>query len=258
MRSILRRVGWTLIGGGLLILAFLGYQLFVTDLLNSRVQAEARSELDQELADRRVSLPEPETVTVEALPEPETDGATDETPDTTVGPTETTEPEEDEPRVTHVPEEAGEEGSTLGRLVIPEIDVDEVMFEGVSGETLEMGPGHMPGTPVPGQPGNAVVSGHRTTYGRPFYELDLLEAGDTIELETAVGTHVFEVRRAFVVEPTDVWVTEPIPGAWLTLTTCHPRFSAAERLIIQAELVDGPNLEYAQALEDRANAQEVT
>lgn len=234
-----------------MVLAFLGYQLFVTDLLNSRVQAEARAELDDELAERRVSLPAPETVTVEASPDT-TDTTVPETtvPETT-GP-ETTTPDTTVPEVTHVPEEAGEEGSTLGRLVIPALDVDEVMFEGVSRETLKKGPGHMPSTPVPGQPGNAVVSGHRTTYGRPFYDLDLLEEGDRIELETAVGTHVFEVRRTIVVEPTDVWVTEPIPGAWLTLTTCHPHYSAAERLIVQAQLVEGPNLEYAQVLEDQA------
>ena len=59
---------------------------------------------------------------------------------------------------------------------------------------------------------------------------------------TALGVHVYEVKEPpFVVKPTELWVTEPKPGAWLTLTTCHPKFSAAERLIVQAELVSGPN-----------------
>jgi sortase A len=132
--------------------------------------------------------------------------------------------------------------------VIPSIDVDEVIFSGVNADTLKMGPGHMPGTPVPGQPGNAVISGHRTTYGRPFYDLDLLEGGDRIEVETATGRHVYEVRRTLIVAPDDVQVIQPLVGAWLTLTTCHPHFSAAERLIIQAELVEGPNLAYANIL----------
>ncbi|HEX2153074.1 MAG TPA: class E sortase [Acidimicrobiia bacterium] len=239
VRRVVRRVGWGLIWSALLIFAFLGYQLFVTDLLNDRVQAAAEADLAEDLAERREDLPEPEIVTVELPPDDPADTPTSTTPTSTSTTV---------PPVEFSPEEAGEEGSTLGRIAIPSLDVDEVLFEGVTRETLNMGPGHMPWTPVPGQPGNAVISGHRTTYGRPFYDLDKLEMGDRIEVETAVGLHVFEVREIHIVEPTDVWVTEPIPGAWLTLTTCHPRFSAAERLIIQAEMVEGPNLEYASLL----------
>ncbi len=109
---------------------------------------------------------------------------------------------------------------------------------------LRNGAGHMPTTPLPGQPGNSVISGHRTTYGAPFHNLDVLEVGDRIEVETALGVHVYEVRvEPFIVKPTELWVAGPRAGAWLTLTTCHPKFSAAERLIIQAELVEGPNAE---------------
>jgi sortase A len=106
----------------------------------------------------------------------------------------------------------------------------------------------MPWTPVPGQPGNAVVSGHRTTYGAPFFDVDLLEPGDTIEVETVIGRHVYAVRESIIVAPTDVWVTDPRPGAWLTITTCTPRFSARQRLIVFAELVEGPNLAYVASL----------
>ena len=108
-------------------------------------------------------------------------------------------------------------------------------------------------SPLPGQPGNAVISGHRTTYGAPFGDLGDLTAGDRIEVETALGIHTYQVREApercrtdnglCVVKPTDLWVTEPREGAWLTLTTCHPRFSARRRLIVFAELVAGPNAE---------------
>lgn len=244
VRPIIRRLGWALISGALLVFAFLSYQLFVTDLLNDRAQAEAKEALAENLAERRAELPEPQVVTVE-LPDPEEGGPPTTTTSTTA-----------RPRVDYQKEEAGEEGTALGRISIPAIDIDEVMFEGVGGETLKLGPGHMPWTPVPGQPGNAVVSGHRTTYGRPFYDLDLLEVGDRIEVETAVGLHVFEIRETLVVEPTDVWVTEHKLGAWLTLTTCHPHFSAAERLIIQAELVEGPNFDYASLLTQGADGQE--
>lgn len=244
VRPVIRRLGWALISGALLVFAFLGYQLFVTDLLNDRAQAEAKVELADNLTQRRAELPEPEVVTVE-LPDPGESPPTTTTTSTTA-----------RPKIDFQKEEGGEEGSSLGRIAIPAIEIDEVMFEGVGSEALKMGPGHMPWTPVPGQPGNAVVSGHRTTYGRPFYDLDLLEVGDRIEVETAVGLHVFEVRETLIVEPTDVWVTEHKTGAWLTLTTCHPHFSAAERLIIQAELVDGPNYDYASLLTQGTDGQE--
>jgi sortase A len=122
-----------------------------------------------------------------------------------------------------------------------------VVYAGIDRETLQLGPGHFPGTPLPGQPGNAVLSGHRTTYGRPFFDLDLLEPGDTIDVETAVGIHTYTVRESLVVTPFDVWVTEPREGAWLTLTTCHPKFSARERLVVFAELTAGPNFEFVAA-----------
>ncbi len=222
-----------------LVLAFLGYQLYVTDFLNDRVQAEAMASLDAELEARRTQLPAPEPVEV-TVPEEVEEEAEEPEPPTFV-------------RTAFVPESPVPQGEPLGRLTIEAIGVDEVVFEGVDRETLKKGPGHMPWTPVPGQPGNAVISGHRTTYGRPFYDLDQLEIGDRIEVETAVGTHVFEIREIHIVEPDDVWVTEEKAGAWLTLTTCHPHFSARERLVVQAELVDGPNFEYASLL---ARAQE--
>ena len=83
-----------------------------------------------------------------------------------------------------------------------------------------------------------------------FFELNELEPGDEIMVETVVGVHTYVVRETIVVLPSDVWVTNTRPGAWLTLTTCNPRFSARERLVIVAELVDGPNVEYAQAIKD--------
>lgn len=212
--------GWTLLGTSLLIALFLFYQLFVTDLINSRSQEAASEELVVVLAERRDDLVTPSSTTttsqVVAAPEllVEPDVAT---------------------------------GEPFARLVIDRIELDAVVFEGVDRATLKSGPGHMPNTPLPGQPGNAVISGHRTTYGRPFYDLDLLVPGDEIEVETALGISTYAVRDVLIVAPTDVWVANNIDGAWLTLTTCNPRFSAAERLVIQAELVDGPNLEYVEA-----------
>ena len=117
----------------------------------------------------------------------------------------------------------------------------------------------MPWTPYPGQRGNAVISGHRTTWGAPFHELDTLEPGDVIEIETATGTHTDAVRETIIVKPSAIWVTAPdgpsqaglargAQGAWLTLTTCNPKFSARQRLVVFAEMIAGPNYETIQRL----------
>ena len=86
----------------------------------------------------------------------------------------------------------------------------------------------------------------------PIFNLDQLKPGNRIEIETAIGIHVYLVRDSFVVKPADIWVTEDRKGGWLTMTTCNPKFSARERLIITAELVEGPNAAYiGLLLEDR-------
>jgi sortase A len=91
-----------------------------------------------------------------------------------------------------------------------------------------------------------VLSGHRTTYGAPFRELDRLRTGDRITIEVpSWGTTVFEVRSTLIVAPSDVWVASGTGGVRLTLTTCHPAGSDQERLVVQAEAVDGPAARFA-------------
>ncbi len=226
MQRKLQVTGWTFIWLSIFIFGYAGYELFVTDVINSRIQTDAAEGIDGVF--ERATIPTVQEVAVE------------ETPDT------------DERVVEFHSENISAEGVEFGVMRVPRIGLEVVVFSGVSPETLKKGPGHMPGTVLPGQPGNAVISGHRTTYGRPFFDVDQLEPGDRIEIETAIGTHVYELREEwFVVAPTDVWVADPREGAWLTLTTCHPKFSARQRLIVTAELVSGPNLEYVQALEER-------
>ncbi|MGH8915703.1 MAG: sortase [Acidimicrobiia bacterium] len=215
-------LGWALIWSGLFIFGYLGWQLIGTDVINARVQATAQVTLGETLETARQEPPVVEEVE---------DDAGDS--------------------VEFFHEDAPVADTEMAMMTIPTIGLEAVVFEGVESGTLAKGPGHLPGTPVPGQPGNSVISGHRTTHGRPFYDLDRLKPGDRIELETAVGRHVYEVRESFVVEPTDVWVTDDIVGGWLTLTTCNPKFSARERLIVTAELVEGPNLAYVKVLEER-------
>jgi len=128
-------------------------------------------------------------------------------------------------------------GDALTRIVIPTIKVDTVVVEGTGASALRAGAGHYPNTPLPGEEGNVAIAGHRTTYGKPFANLDHLTAGDQIVLETPIGQHVYRVTRPpFVVSNTDFTVISQNPGHTLTLTTCHPKGSARQRLVIKAEM----------------------
>jgi sortase A len=132
-----------------------------------------------------------------------------------------------------------QEGDSLTRLKIPSIDVDVVVVEGTTSDSLRAGAGHYASTPLPCETGNVGIAGHRTTYGRPFNHLDLVKEGDLVILEIPIGTCTYKVtKKPFIVLPTDIWVIGASPNPMLTLTTCHPKGSARERLILQAELVE--------------------
>ena len=132
-------------------------------------------------------------------------------------------------------------GDSLTRIKIPKLDVDVVVVEGISASALRAGAGHYPSTPLPCEDGNVSIAGHRTTYGKPFANLDRLKEGDTVILETPVGSCTYELSRApFVVQPTNLSVVANDPTKrTLTLTTCHPKGSAAQRLIIKATYARG-------------------
>lgn len=126
-------------------------------------------------------------------------------------------------------------GDSLTRIKIPAIDVDVVVVEGTTASALKAGAGHYPSTPLPCEIGNVGIAGHRTTYGRPFHNLDRLKPGDEIILETPLGSCSYKIDRdPFVVPPTDFSVVDPTDTATLTLTTCEPKGSAARRLIVKA------------------------
>src|SRR3954447_2653968 len=131
-----------------------------------------------------------------------------------------------------------ETGDSLTRIKIPSIGLDTVVVEGVTPSALRAGAGHYPTTPLPCEGGNVSIAGHRTTYGRPFGNLDQLKPGATIELTTPIGGCVYQVSKdPFVVAPTDMTVIDPTAERSLTLTTCHPKGSAAQRLVIRATWV---------------------
>lgn len=129
-------------------------------------------------------------------------------------------------------------GDALTRIKIPDLGVDVVVVEGTTQSALRAGAGHYPSTPLPCERGNVAIAGHRTTFGKPFHNLDLLQPGATIILETPIGSCTYKLAKApFVVTPTDTSVIDQTPVPSLTLTTCHPKGSARQRLVVRAELV---------------------
>ncbi|MHB8464945.1 MAG: class E sortase [Acidimicrobiales bacterium] len=134
-------------------------------------------------------------------------------------------------------------GDSLTRLRIPKLGVDVVVVEGTSASALRAGAGHYPDTPLPCDVGNVGIAGHRTTYGKPFNQIDKLSVGDIITLDTPIGSCVYKVSKPpFVVDPNDFSVVAPPPdptARWLTMTSCTPKGSAAHRIVIRSEYVSG-------------------
>ncbi len=136
------------------------------------------------------------------------------------------------------------EGSVLTRIRIPKIKLNVLVVEGTSAAALRAGAGHYAGTPLPGESGNVAIAGHRTTFGRPFNHLDELTRGDEVILETPFKVFHYIVTPAFdghpnpwPVSPENTEVLLDTPGKHLlTLTTCHPKGSARQRLILRLEL----------------------
>lgn len=132
----------------------------------------------------------------------------------------------------------------LTRIMIPAMGTDTIVVEGTSAKALNTGAGHYPNTPLPGEPGNVAIAGHRTTYGKPFANLEILKEGDKVILETPFAKHTYEVISGFgghknpwVVAANDWTVAEQAPESMLTLTTCHPKGSDRQRLVARAKLI---------------------
>ncbi len=126
-------------------------------------------------------------------------------------------------------------GDSLTRIKIPDIGVDVVVVEGTTPSALRAGAGHYSNTALPCDVGNVAIAGHRTTFGKPFANLDRLKPGATIELDTPIGGCVYQVSKdPFTVTPNDLSVLDTSGDRTLTLTTCHPKGSAAQRLVIKA------------------------
>lgn len=144
-------------------------------------------------------------------------------------------------------------GTALVRIAIPSIGVETLVVEGTSPAALRAGAGHYPNTPKPGLDGNSAIAGHRTTYGRPFNRIDEVKPGDAIWVSTPIGDFKYVATgedptpscripkagmAACITDPKDWSVIDQTPNAALTLTSCHPKGSAAQRIVLRAYLAE--------------------
>ncbi len=208
-RALARGAGELLITLGLLVLLFVGWQLWWTDVVSGRDQAATTGRLER--AWRAASGP---TATEPAIKE---QAVADLAPGTAFA-------------VLRVPRF----GAGYARPVL----------QGTDPAQLDEGVGHYPDSAAPGEVGNLALAGHRVTYGKPFGEIARLRAGDAVVVETRTTWFVYRVVRHVVVTPDRVDVVAPVPerpgvaptARMLTMTACHPRFSARERYVVFSQL----------------------
>jgi sortase A len=125
----------------------------------------------------------------------------------------------------------------VGTVTIARLHARFELHEGISAAVLARGPGHYPGTPLPGARGTTAIAGHRVTHTHPFLELNRLRKGDTISIRTAWGTFVYRVYAARIVAPASLWVLRRRPFDQLVLTACHPPRRASLRYVVFARRV---------------------
>lgn len=219
-------IGELLVTAGAVILLFVGYQLFWTGVETAKAQNSIKQELLAKWGDPDEGLGIAPTVAPGEIPssDPVVPG-----PDPGVAPVSL--------------------GEGIGILRIPRFGRDYAwaVVEGVRLSDLARGPGHYPGTAMPGEIGNFAVAGHRATYGEPFAGVEELRLGDKVVVETASTWLTYSIYEIDYPVPIDSsWALEPDPqnlGAeptrsLMTLTTCHPRWASTYRFLVFTELVE--------------------
>jgi LPXTG-site transpeptidase (sortase) family protein len=131
---------------------------------------------------------------------------------------------------------SGKTAQPLGKIIIPSIGLNVVMVEGTGKGDLKVGPGHWPETPLPGEGGNFVVSGHRTTYGAPFFKLNKVEVGDEIDVVLPYAVARYTVTRIAIVLPTQMSDVAQVGKEQISLAACHPIYSAKQRIVVHGDL----------------------
>jgi sortase A len=240
------RLGKALCATGVLVFLFVLYQLWGTGIRTSLAQ----SDLEQQFAQiKREAAP--------AHPPPPSSGSSSTTSTssssstTSTGPAAATHPGS---TTATLPSDVAPVGSTpasrqpVGRIEIPKIGTSYIVVEGTDVDALRLGPGHFTETPLPGQPGNAAIAGHRTTFGAPFNRIDELVPGDPIEVETTQGHFTYRVEDTegtglghHIVDPSQTEILDQHgEDNTLTLMACNPKGYATQRIVVVGKLVDLP------------------
>lgn len=233
MNQVLRVTGELLITLGVIVFLFIAYELWFTGIYTQHAQSTLNHQLQAEWAK---PLPAAPAATSSANASPGAISSTSPGPSPSSVPS--TSPSA--PVAVVLP------GNAIGIIRIPRLgnNYGFAIVEGVSTDDLKKGPGHYPGSAMPGGVGNFVVSGHRTTYLAPFNGLGDVVVGDAIVIETRDTYYTYRVNQTESVLPTDVGVVLPVPEkprakptqALITLTTCNPKYSASHRLIVHGLL----------------------
>ena len=175
-----------------------------------------------------------------AAPEPAAAAAPSATPSTTATPPPP--PPVPAPDLTEQPAE----GVEFARMTIPRLGTDVIdvpVVQGVGDAQLAVGMGHFPDSALPGQAGNFAFAGHRSTHSEPLRNVDLLQPGDLVYVRTAANWYTYRLYADRIVEPTALWVVDPVPlpeeglsPHMITLVTCNPRWGSTERWIWWGQL----------------------
>jgi len=251
-------VGRGLITAGVVVLLFVVFQLWGTNIQEARAQDDLRGDFAASLTDAQTQLATLDATSREGTAPNESivdAGDQSDEVDQLPLPTPTLPGGLTSDVLRHF---FPNDGDAVARIEIPAIDVDKIVVNGVQVADLRKGPGHYPGTAAVGTEGNTSFAGHRTTYGAPFNRVDELSPGDEIRVTGVLGTFTYRVmdpQSAFgdqletvhaegeghvIVRPSATWVLGDFDDNRLTLTACHPKLSSRQRIIVAAELVDAP------------------
>ncbi len=235
LEKVFRRTGLVLINSGALLFLFAIYQLFGTALITAQAQNNLENDLDaatEELAADEFlqkTFMKLETITI-----------SEEVERTEVVETEVSSSPFDNLTAEEVSALGNivykPQGEAIAQIVAPVMDLDSIVVSGTAVSDLRKGPGHYTDSAALCSTGNAAIAGHRTTYGAPFGDIANLKFGDEIRVNTPYGNCIYTVTERFIVEPSDTWVVKDQGDNRLTLTSCHPKYSAAQRYIVIAEL----------------------
>lgn len=146
-------------------------------------------------------------------------------------------PGERAPRAAKAAPAARRGPTPTGRIEIPRIGLNHLTYEGIELSTIDHGPSHWPGTALPGQVGNSVFPGHRTTHSRPFFNIDHIQVGDPVTFVNSSGRYTYQVTDTFVVDDEETWIADPTDTPTMTIFACHPKGSARQRYVVKGRLV---------------------